>query len=458
MMKTDVTIREAIASDFAFVVGLMNDALAPYYGGDHAAHAERIFSTHTSGGHDRLGFFSHEQKMFIAEKEGEPAGIVHVVGKRQGTYKISPLIVAPMFRNKSGIGSKLLDYAESYAKEQKARQIYCTVALQNDSAFRFFLRKGYTAAGRSDSHYKKGITESMLYKLFLSKDYEELFDRPHISVLACSPENEAQVSALLLEVLPKHFDGIDDSWVAALFNGYRRSESKNINEKYKLIFVATDRENQVLGVAGATPKKGEPIKLMPFIAKSLPAFSAMLADLPFVLKPFGHKLYLHISPTAGETVALQQNGWRLDAALPEAYHSDVVTQQWSLDIMGGNVMRIMRLKQRFLDQVRKGEKTLEVRVGYPQIKSVRVGEQIRFMSRTETQDVWVKDVREYGSFQDMLTREKGERIVPDLRPDELLKLLQEIYPASKERLGVIVLEIEPVQRVHTPPPVPESRS
>jgi ASC-1-like (ASCH) protein/ribosomal protein S18 acetylase RimI-like enzyme len=450
-MNSQITIREAVVTDFQFVVGLMNDALGPFYGGDHAAHAERIFNTHTSGGHDRLGFFSHEQKMFIAEKDGEPAGIVHVVGKRQGTYKISPLIVAQKFRSKSGIGSRLLNYAESYAKGKGARQIYCTVALQNTSAFQFFLRKGYTVAGRSDSHYKQGITESMLYKFFVSKDYEELFDRPHISVLPCSPQDEAQVRVLLLEVLPKHFDGIDDSWVTALFSGYRRSDLKNINDKYKLIYVATDRQNQVLGVAGATPKKGEPIKLMPFIAKSLPAFSAMLADLPFALKCFGHKLYLHTSPTAGETVALQQNGWRLDAALPEAYHPDVVTQQWSLDIMGDNVMRIMRLKQRFLDQVRKGEKTLEVRVGYPQIKSIRLGERIRLMSRTETQDVSVKGIRDYAGFQDMLAHEKGERVVPGLRHDELLRLLQEIYPPSKEHLGVIVLEIEPVQILHGSP-------
>ena len=115
--------------------------------------------------------------------------------------------------------------------------------------------------------------------------------------------------------------------------------------------------------------------------------------------------------------------------------------------MGDNVMRIIRLKQRFLDQVRNGEKTLEVRVGYPQIRSIRPGERIRFISRTETQDATVKGIREYPNFQDMLAIEKAERIVPGLRHDELLRLLQEIYPSSKEQLGVIVLEIEPLKSV-----------
>jgi hypothetical protein len=42
------TIREAQPGDLSFVIELMVAALGPYYGGDHRAHAERIFSTHIS--------------------------------------------------------------------------------------------------------------------------------------------------------------------------------------------------------------------------------------------------------------------------------------------------------------------------------------------------------------------------------------------------------------------------
>lgn len=101
MIKTssdNIVIREAVAEDFDFVVELMDSALSPYYGGDHKAHAKRIFKTHISGGDDQLGFFSIEQKMFVATVNDQPAGIIHVVGKRQSTYKISPLIVAQTFR------------------------------------------------------------------------------------------------------------------------------------------------------------------------------------------------------------------------------------------------------------------------------------------------------------------------------------------------------------------------
>lgn len=60
----------------------------------------------------------------------------------------------------------------------------------------------------------------------------------------------------------RFFRGVDDEWVDALYRGYARRGVGEVNAKYKLIFVAVDRDDHVLGVTGATPKKGEPIKLM----------------------------------------------------------------------------------------------------------------------------------------------------------------------------------------------------
>jgi ASC-1-like (ASCH) protein len=212
--------------------------------------------------------------------------------------------------------------------------------------------------------------------------------------------------------------------------------------KYKLIYVAADRRNEVLGVAGATPKKGEPIKIMPFIAKTLPAFVALLTDIPYELKAYGHKLYIHITPSVEETIALQQRGWKLNAAMPAAYHQDRVTQQWSIDISGDNFMRQMRVKQNFLDFIRKGEKTLEVRVGYSNIKTIRPGERIRFASRIQEHVVRVRYIRQYSTFDEMLKIEESNRIAPGLPKQDVLQLLKEIYPPDRERLGVFVLDIQ----------------
>lgn len=133
-------------------------------------------------------------------------------------------------------------------------------------------------------------------------------DQLHVSVLPLDESNEdikEQVGRLLLEKLQSSFEGITDDWVHALFDGYSRRATFDINTKYKLIYVATDSTGRVIGVAGATPKKGSPIKVMPFITSNAVVFEALLIDIPHQLVPYGHKLYIHINPTADEVMSLQ---------------------------------------------------------------------------------------------------------------------------------------------------------
>jgi ASC-1-like (ASCH) protein len=336
----------------------------------------------------------------------------------------------------------LLQHAEEYAKDKGARQLYCTVAEQNPLALQFFIRNGFNIAGRSDSHYMEGITEIMLYKLLDHGLLDQRFDRMHISVLPAGREHEEQIRSILLSRLPIHFRGIDNAWVDALFGGYSRRATRDINQKYKLIFVGLDRSGTVLGIAGATPKKGTPIKVMPFLANGLPAFVALLTDIPFLLKPYGHKLYIHIIPSVDETIALQQRRWRLDAAMPGAYHTDYVTQQWSLDVKE-DFMRMMRVKQTFLDLIRAGKKTLEVRVGYDNIRTIQSGERIRMMSRSQETIIVVDAVRQYATLADMLRAEDAAQIAPGLAKEQVASLLREIYPPDLEGRGVYVLQIHP---------------
>lgn len=445
MKSVDIIIRDAVERDFEWVAKLMHDALEPYYGGDHYAHARRIFDAHIAGGHDNVGFFSFEQRMSVIEIGGIPAGMLHLVGKRQATYKISPLILSPEYRGIGGLGSRLLDHAEKYARSKDARQLYCTVAEKNVSAMQFFMKKGFIRAGSSESHYKIGVTEVMLYKpLYQISDIVSL-DQANVSVLPLDEvgkDARDEVAKLLLDRLPDSFDGIDGNWVKALFDGYDRRGSSDINAKYKLIFVAIDGFGRVIGIAGATPKKGSPIKVMPFIATSNVAFEALLIDIPQQLVPYGHKLYIHITPTTDEAISLQRLGWSLDAALPNAYRPNVITQQWSMNI-GEKLMRSMRIKQRFFDLIRSGKKSLEVRVGYDSINRIRAGEQINLMTHTSSVTVKVRAIRRYKTFEEMLSREPFDKIAPDVSSErELLSLLKKIYPSRKEALGVVVLELE----------------
>lgn len=442
---SDIRIREAEQGDFEFIATLMDDALKAYYDGDHRAHAERIFSTHLSGGIDKVGHFSAEQRMFILTDGEQPLGMINVVGKRQGTWKVSPLIVAPEARGMKGCGSQLLTFAEDYAREEGARQMYCTVARQNKSAYQFFRRKGYHVAGMSESHYKPGVTEVMLYKPFVNTETEERIDRTHISVLPFDEKYSDQARALILEKLSPCFRGVDDEWVDALYRGYARRNSNEVNAKYKLIFVAVDQNDRVLGVTGVTPKKGEPIKLMPCAAHDPQAFAAMLTDLPYLMRQYGRKLYVHCVPSVDETMVLQRLGWTIDAVMPAAYHDNLCTQQWGNNLEN-HLMRNMRVKDVYFNHIMNGRKTLEVRVGYDSLKTIRVGENIKLMTQSREGVIHIKDVRRYATFAAMLEIEPHEKIVPDASKPEALQLLQNIYPPNKEKLGVLVLELEVVQK------------
>ncbi|MCX6780506.1 MAG: ASCH domain-containing protein [Candidatus Magasanikbacteria bacterium] len=238
---------------------------------------------------------------------------------------------------------------------------------------------------------------------------------------------------------------MDDSWVDALFAGYDRRHSREVNAKYKLIFVATDSAGTVLGVVGCTPKKGEPIKLMPCVAHIPEAYAAPLIDIPFMLQKFGHKLYIHCVPTVAEVMILQRLGWLHSASMPAAYHPDFVTAQWSNDLEI-DMDRNMRVKDPLLQLIQSGQKQIEVRVGYPNIVGIKEGDRIRFVSPHGNCLVRITFVHPYKSFSGMLRHEDYRLIAPGLTLESALNLLRGIYSPQKELLGVYAFGIELVKK------------
>lgn len=436
----NIIVRPARADDFDFVADLMVRALTPFYDGDHRAHARRIFDTHMNGGIDRVGQFSAGQHMSVAECDGQQVGVVHVVNKKQGTAKISPLIVDTAYRGRLGVGSMLLKHAEDFARNLGARQIYCTVAAPNKKALGFFLKKGFYITGTARDHYKMGIDEHMLYKQLVD---EAGFDSPNISVVPFDESQHADSArALILSQMSDAFNGVDNDWVDALFAGYRRRELGDVNAKFKIIFIA-ECDGQVVGVAGATPKKGQPIKLMPLVAKSEAAFEALVIDLQGLLEDYGHKLYVHLVPEPWQIACLQRHGWMLEGVFPGGYAPNSVVQQWGLSLQKGDPVRKMRIKKPYFDAIMSGRKTLEVRVGYDSIKRLRAGQLLQLETGHTSGVVRIKSIRIYDNFADMLATESWQQIVPQAESEKkALHLLRKIYPLRKERLGVHVIEIE----------------
>jgi len=102
----------------------------------------------------------------------------------------------------------------------------------------------------------------------------------------------------------------------------------------------------------------------------------------------------------------------------------------------------MWIKRRFFDLILSGEKTLEVRVLYPNLRSMQKGELVNLNNQAT---IRIRDVRKYSTFEEMLSKEEASRIVPGSNREELLSLLKSLYPPHKEQLGVLVLEVEPVR-------------
>ncbi|MFA7286807.1 MAG: GNAT family N-acetyltransferase [Patescibacteria group bacterium] len=430
-----VDIRNVTRDDLPVVAEMMHEALDPYYGGDHRAHAKRIVETAAEGSADTKGHFSAAQIMYVAEEEGQIIGLLNFVVKHQGTLKVSPLIVLEAARGK-GVGRLLLQKMEAYAKEYGIRQIYCTVAAQNKLALSYFLGHGFIRAGMAHGHYRPNADECMLYKVV---EHGPLPEERLISVLPMIDDEKPQVRAFVKARLAPYFEGVDDRWMDALFAGYARKDSRDPNEKYKIIWVAKASDGTVLGVAAATPKKGEPIKLMPLVAEDIRAFSALVAELPGLLREYGHKLYTHTVPTSVEAETLQHHGWQVEAMMPEAYKCGVVTQQWGL-ALEEKVMKTMRVKRQYFDAIMAGTKPIEARVGYDNIRRIQGGDNIQLECGRLSGVVQVVDVRVYRTFEEMLQTENARNIVPD-NPVGALEVLQHIYPPEKEKLGVYVFEL-----------------
>ena len=101
---------------------------------------------------------------------------------------------------------------------------------------------------------------------------------------------------------------------------------------------------------------------------------------------------------------------------------------------------IWRIKRIYFDQLKSGKKTLEIRVGYPQIKKAQKGDIITF-ENYGFNEFDIKDVRIYQTIAEMLDTEGVEKVLPGLTRGAALHTLQKIYPKDREKLGVYVLEL-----------------
>lgn len=100
------------------------------------------------------------------------------------------------------------------------------------------------------------------------------------------------------------------------------------------------------------------------------------------------------------------------------------------------------IKRQFLEEILDGKKRVEVRVGYRNIQELKPGMRLLL---NEEHEIWIKDVRRYPTFSEMLEHEEAERIVPGMPKGEILRVLRSLYSPFKEKLGVFAIELESVK-------------
>jgi putative hydrolase of the HAD superfamily len=104
-------------------------------------------------------------------------------------------------------------------------------------------------------------------------------------------------------------------------------------------------------------------------------------------------------------------------------------------------VKTLWVREPYLGQVLAGLKTVEVRVGYDNIRRLQPGDRLKLNDRHLFA---IRRVGHYADFEELLAHEDPAAIAPDLPPDQLLAVLRQLYPPEREALGAVALEVAPL--------------
>lgn len=111
-------------------------------------------------------------------------------------------------------------------------------------------------------------------------------------------------------------------------------------------------------------------------------------------------------------------------------------------------MKDLRFKRKYFLMIESGKKTLECRVNYSSLRSIKKGERVKFFWEHFSLIVEIVNIRRYQTFKEMLSKEDIEKLVPGMSSEQALLEYESIYPAwkVKQNGGLIVFETKIVRR------------
>lgn len=105
---------------------------------------------------------------------------------------------------------------------------------------------------------------------------------------------------------------------------------------------------------------------------------------------------------------------------------------------GSGRVKVLWVREPYLAQILSGQKTVEVRVGYDNVRRLQPGDRLKL---NDEHPVTIRRVAHYADFEEMLAHENPAAIAPGMPGAGLLAAIRDIYPPAKEALGAVALEI-----------------
>ena len=110
------------------------------------------------------------------------------------------------------------------------------------------------------------------------------------------------------------------------------------------------------------------------------------------------------------------------------------------------IQKEVSVKQEFLEMIKYGRKTVEVRIAYPDLDGISAGDHIRFRSRRDEVIVRVKAIRRYKSISEVIQNENTAKIAPQVPLAHLRQLARQLFSESHIKIhGLIVIEFEKIE-------------
>ena len=110
------------------------------------------------------GFITHRNsRTWVAEEDGTAIGFV--VANRQ-TALVGHIVTLDVLESwrRHGVGTRLMDAAEAWARAQGLEMIYLETAEDNVPAQQFYAGRGYSKSEKVENYYASGIAAWVMVK------------------------------------------------------------------------------------------------------------------------------------------------------------------------------------------------------------------------------------------------------------------------------------------------------